>query len=176
MVCQATGACMDEPSPDQLHPQRTEDACPSQALLIKLAVYDVVEREQENAVRAHPGAPRVGISPHARKRAARPAPQHIPHPARLQTIVRLNNFTRSLGVGGIFHGAVVVESSEWSFGACERGSGVYACGVSSRWTPQPATALVASAWGAAAAAASGKPVLLRIHTAAAAPDVGAVNC
>lgn len=43
-------------------------------------------------------------------------------------IVRLNNITRELGFGGVFHGAIIVGGSrEFSFGYCERGTGVYAC-------------------------------------------------
>lgn len=42
-------------------------------------------------------------------------------------ITRLNNLTRNLfgGVGGIFHGAIVIDGIEYSFGFCESGSGVY---------------------------------------------------
>lgn len=37
----------------------------------------------------------------------------------------LNRFTKdTLGAGGIFHGAVEVNGDEWSFGYCERGTGV----------------------------------------------------
>jgi len=40
----------------------------------------------------------------------------------------LNRFTKdALGAGGIFHGAVEVNGDEWSYGFCERGSGVYCC-------------------------------------------------
>ena len=31
------------------------------------------------------------------------------------------------GLGGVFHGGIVVDGLEWSFGYCESGSGVYAC-------------------------------------------------
>lgn len=45
------------------------------------------------------------------------------------TIVKLNNITRQLGIGGVFHGGVEIHEygSEWSFGYCERGTGVYRC-------------------------------------------------
>ena len=43
------------------------------------------------------------------------------------TISTLNGITYSLGLGGVFHGAVEVCGEEWSFGFCEDGSGVYAC-------------------------------------------------
>jgi deubiquitinase DESI2 len=43
------------------------------------------------------------------------------------TIVKLNNVTRQLGIGGVFHGGVEVNGYEWSFGFCERGTGVYRC-------------------------------------------------
>ena len=40
----------------------------------------------------------------------------------------VNGFARGLlGVGGVFHGGLEVYSEEWAFGACEVGSGVYAC-------------------------------------------------
>ena len=40
----------------------------------------------------------------------------------------VNGFTRGLlGVGGVFHGGLEVYAEEWAFGACEVGSGVYAC-------------------------------------------------
>uniref|UniRef100_A0A061QLQ2 Pppde thiol peptidase family isoform 1 n=1 Tax=Tetraselmis sp. GSL018 TaxID=582737 RepID=A0A061QLQ2_9CHLO len=42
-------------------------------------------------------------------------------------IMRMNNLTRDISVGGLFHGAVEVYGREWSFGFCEEGSGVYAC-------------------------------------------------
>jgi hypothetical protein len=32
-----------------------------------------------------------------------------------------------MGIGGVFHGAVEVEGWEWSYGYCERGTGVYRC-------------------------------------------------
>ena len=41
-------------------------------------------------------------------------------------IQRLNGVTRDIGFGGIFHGGLEVLGSEWSFGFCESGSGVYA--------------------------------------------------
>jgi hypothetical protein len=49
--------------------------------------------------------------------------------------VRLNRITRELGLGGVFHGAIQIgataqlgsaEPVEFSFGWCERGTGVYA--------------------------------------------------
>lgn len=43
------------------------------------------------------------------------------------TITTMNGITHSLGLGGVFHGAVEVYGEEWSFGYCERGTGVYAC-------------------------------------------------
>ena len=44
------------------------------------------------------------------------------------SIQGLNRFTKDiLGAGGIFHGAVEVNGDEWSFGYCDRGSGVYCC-------------------------------------------------
>lgn len=45
------------------------------------------------------------------------------------TVVRLNNLTRAAAVGGVFHGAVQIGSVEFSYGFCERGSGVYAVEV-----------------------------------------------
>lgn len=42
-------------------------------------------------------------------------------------IMRINNVTRDIGWGGVFHGAIEVYGQEWSFGYCEPGSGVYAC-------------------------------------------------
>lgn len=42
-------------------------------------------------------------------------------------ILRINSFTRDLNFGGVFHGAVEINGYEWSFGYCERGSGVYHC-------------------------------------------------
>ncbi|GBF87787.1 hypothetical protein Rsub_00498 [Raphidocelis subcapitata] len=42
-------------------------------------------------------------------------------------LTRINNITRNLfgGLGGVFHGAIVVGDVEYSFGYCESGSGVY---------------------------------------------------
>lgn len=34
--------------------------------------------------------------------------------------MRMNNITRTLGMGGIFHGAIVIGAAEFAFGACER--------------------------------------------------------
>lgn len=45
-------------------------------------------------------------------------------------VIRLNNITRAAAVGGIFHGAVQIGSVEFSYGFCERGTGVYAVEVS----------------------------------------------
>eukprot|EP00271_Cylindrocystis_brebissonii_P002204 TRINITY_DN12613_c0_g1_i1.p1 TRINITY_DN12613_c0_g1~~TRINITY_DN12613_c0_g1_i1.p1 ORF type:complete len:358 (+),score=66.78 TRINITY_DN12613_c0_g1_i1:612-1685(+) len=43
-------------------------------------------------------------------------------------IVQINKITRdSMGIGGIFHGAVEVAGGEWSYGYCEKGSGVFCC-------------------------------------------------
>ncbi|CAI7923553.1 unnamed protein product, partial [Closterium sp. NIES-54] len=43
-------------------------------------------------------------------------------------ILQINRVTKdALGIGGIFHGAVEVYGEEWSFGYCERGSGVFSC-------------------------------------------------
>lgn len=44
-------------------------------------------------------------------------------------IARVNNVTRELWLGGIFHGAVELENTgrEWSYGYCPEGSGVYDC-------------------------------------------------
>ena len=43
-------------------------------------------------------------------------------------IQNLNRFTKdALGAGGIFHGAVEVNGDEWSYGYCDRGTGVYCC-------------------------------------------------
>lgn len=45
----------------------------------------------------------------------------------------LNRFTKdTLGAGGIFHGAVEVNGDEWSYGYCDRGTGVSAA------APRPA--------------------------------------
>eukprot|EP01024_Parvocaulis_polyphysoides_P006779 TRINITY_DN1192_c0_g2_i1.p1 TRINITY_DN1192_c0_g2~~TRINITY_DN1192_c0_g2_i1.p1 ORF type:complete len:196 (+),score=12.82 TRINITY_DN1192_c0_g2_i1:75-662(+) len=43
------------------------------------------------------------------------------------TIKTVNGVTRQLGLGGAFHGAVEVYGWEWSYGFCERGTGVYRC-------------------------------------------------
>ncbi|XP_031381634.1 deSI-like protein At4g17486 [Punica granatum] len=45
------------------------------------------------------------------------------------TIMQINRiFKDTMGVGGIFHSAVqVYGDDEWSFGFCERGSGVFSC-------------------------------------------------
>ncbi|GJP45625.1 hypothetical protein CLOM_g4989 [Closterium sp. NIES-68] len=51
-----------------------------------------------------------------------------PDPNVNSTVLRINGIARStLGIGGIFHGAVEVYGEEWSFGYCERGSGVFSC-------------------------------------------------
>lgn len=43
-------------------------------------------------------------------------------------VASLNALTRDgLRLGGIFHGGVEVYGEEWSFGYCERGTGVYRC-------------------------------------------------
>ncbi|KAJ7550549.1 hypothetical protein O6H91_07G105400 [Diphasiastrum complanatum] len=43
-------------------------------------------------------------------------------------IVNLNKLMRDgIGLGGIFHGAIQVYDTEWSFGYCENGSGVFSC-------------------------------------------------
>ncbi len=43
-------------------------------------------------------------------------------------IKRFNAVTRDfMGIGGVFHGGIEVDHSEWSFGFCEAGSGVYLC-------------------------------------------------
>eukprot|EP01024_Parvocaulis_polyphysoides_P007473 TRINITY_DN12225_c0_g1_i2.p2 TRINITY_DN12225_c0_g1~~TRINITY_DN12225_c0_g1_i2.p2 ORF type:complete len:234 (-),score=14.94 TRINITY_DN12225_c0_g1_i2:220-822(-) len=42
-------------------------------------------------------------------------------------ITTVNGVTRQLGLGGAFHGAVEIYGWEWSFGFCERGTGVYRC-------------------------------------------------
>jgi hypothetical protein len=42
-------------------------------------------------------------------------------------ITRLNDVTRQIGMGGIFHGAICIGGVEFSYGYCERGSGVYTC-------------------------------------------------
>ncbi|GAX75112.1 hypothetical protein CEUSTIGMA_g2556.t1 [Chlamydomonas eustigma] len=44
-----------------------------------------------------------------------------------QLVVKINNVTHQLGIGGVFHGGLAVDGIEWSFGYCETGSGVYAC-------------------------------------------------
>jgi hypothetical protein len=42
----------------------------------------------------------------------------------------LNRFTKdTLGAGGIFHGAVEVNGDEWSYGYCDRGTGVSSCDI-----------------------------------------------
>ena len=54
-------------------------------------------------------------------------------PGTNTTIERLNNITRQINLGGVFHGAIELQGShkfagrEYSFGYCERGTGVYAC-------------------------------------------------
>ncbi|CAI5535709.1 unnamed protein product [Closterium sp. Naga37s-1] len=51
-----------------------------------------------------------------------------PDPNVNNTVLRINGVARStLGIGGIFHGAVEVFGEEWLFGYCERGSGVFSC-------------------------------------------------
>eukprot|EP00270_Netrium_digitus_P002434 TRINITY_DN12754_c0_g1_i5.p1 TRINITY_DN12754_c0_g1~~TRINITY_DN12754_c0_g1_i5.p1 ORF type:complete len:294 (+),score=59.81 TRINITY_DN12754_c0_g1_i5:30-884(+) len=43
-------------------------------------------------------------------------------------IIQINKITRdTMGIGGIFHGAVEVFGEEWSYGYCERGTGVFSC-------------------------------------------------
>lgn len=42
-------------------------------------------------------------------------------------VVRINNITHQIGLGGVFHGGLVVDNHEWSFGYCDRGSGMYCC-------------------------------------------------
>mmetsp|Transcript_21317 Transcript_21317/g.46558 ORF Transcript_21317/g.46558 Transcript_21317/m.46558 type:complete len:502 (-) Transcript_21317:1317-2822(-) len=42
-------------------------------------------------------------------------------------VVKLNNITHQLGMGGVFHGAIAIEGLEWSFGYCDSGTGVYCC-------------------------------------------------
>jgi len=55
----------------------------------------------------------------------------IKHPSNdniTSAVSRVNAFTRdAIGVGGIFHGAIEVFGDEYSFGYCERGTGVYRC-------------------------------------------------
>ena len=44
------------------------------------------------------------------------------------SIIQINYvFKDGIGVGVIFHGAIEVYGEEWSFGYCERGSGVFSC-------------------------------------------------
>ncbi|CAI5518222.1 unnamed protein product [Closterium sp. Naga37s-1] len=51
-----------------------------------------------------------------------------PNPKTNNAILQINRVTKdALGIGGIFHGAVEVYGEEWSFGYCERGSGVFSC-------------------------------------------------
>ena len=52
---------------------------------------------------------------------------NAPNEGTNSAISRLNAVTRQIGVGGIFHGAICIGPVEWSFGFCERGSGVYTC-------------------------------------------------
>ncbi|KAI8471534.1 MAG: PPPDE putative peptidase domain-containing protein [Monoraphidium minutum] len=82
---------------DGAHDGTQEGAPPGATIEVLLNVYDVVPPDQ-----GAPGAPAAPIT-------------------------RLNNLTRNLfgGVGGIFHGAVVIGDIEYSFGYCESGSGVY---------------------------------------------------
>eukprot|EP00798_Chlamydomonas_sp_ICE-L_P015654 gene15654-21761_t len=44
-------------------------------------------------------------------------------------VTRFNSVGQQLGVGGLFHGSIELESAhlEWSYGASEKGSGVYCC-------------------------------------------------
>jgi len=42
-------------------------------------------------------------------------------------MVRINDVTHYMGLGGVFHGGIAVDSREWSFGYCPVGSGVYSC-------------------------------------------------
>ena len=37
------------------------------------------------------------------------------------------NNNAQIGIGGVFHGGVEVHGEEWSYGFCDRGSGVYCC-------------------------------------------------
>ncbi|GJP43368.1 hypothetical protein CLOM_g2841 [Closterium sp. NIES-68] len=51
-----------------------------------------------------------------------------PNPKTNNAILQINRVTKdALGIGGIFHGAVEIHGEEWSFGYCERGSGVFSC-------------------------------------------------
>lgn len=60
----------------------------------------------------------------------------------------LNRFTKdTLGAGGIFHGAVEVNGDEWSYGYCDRGTGVSTRGDSRA----PPVARIASRTSAARA-------------------------
>ena len=44
----------------------------------------------------------------------------------LNSVVQvLNNVTREINFGGIFHGAIEVYDHEWSYGFCVNGTGVY---------------------------------------------------
>ena len=72
-------------------------------------------------------------------------------------IQNLNRFTKdALGAGGIFHGAVEVNDMEWSYGYCDRGSGVYPCRPkgNSGYTYRESVALGVTAL---APASSGRP-------------------
>ena len=104
----------------------------------------------------------------------------ITHPenARVTSAVSaLNALTRDgLRLGGIFHGGVEVHGEEWSYGYCERGSGVYACAPRSNAAyafresvPLGVTALSPS--GVAATVAT-----MRAAWAGAAYDVLERNC
>lgn len=51
-----------------------------------------------------------------------------PHAKTNNVIININKVMRDgMGFGGIFHGAVEVYGEEWSYGFCERGSGVFSC-------------------------------------------------
>jgi hypothetical protein len=42
-------------------------------------------------------------------------------------VLRLNAIGRFTTLGGVFHGGIEVNQKEWSYGFCERGTGVYSC-------------------------------------------------
>lgn len=43
------------------------------------------------------------------------------------TVLRINAIGRFTTLGGVFHGGIEVNQKEWSFGCCQRGTGVYCC-------------------------------------------------
>lgn len=107
--------------PAQAPPLATPAQQPDSAggIEVVLHVYDVVAAATPSG-----GATGNGSSGNGSAGAAAAPAAQGPAP-----ITRLNDLTRALfgGVGGVFHGAIQFGTGdyEYSFGYCERGSGVY---------------------------------------------------